>query len=485
MAFSKDQTTEPSKGSAAGALLGVCLMVLMATLDMSIVNVSLPSLVAELDTTFAAIQWVILSYVLALTCLMLTVSRLGDMFGKKRTFALGLVIFTVSSGLCGLAPSVGWLIAFRCLQGVGAAMSQALGMAIVTETAPPDRRGRAIGVIGATVSVGLSAGPSVGGLLIGLFGWRSIFFINVPLGVLAWIIFQRSTPELSPADKGARFDAAGAVTLFIALCCYCLAMTWGQDHGFGHARTLWLLAAAAVGATMFVAIEKRHPYPMLDLYLFKNIPFTLNLLMSALAFVGMSAMFVVPFYLQYALGFSPAVVGVLMVTVPLAMGVISPWAGSLADRRDPRAITLLGLCLTLAGCLAMTTITAESGWFGYVWRIIPVGLGLGFFQAPNNLAIMSNAPKERMGVASGLLNYTRVFGQTTGLPVMGSIFSLLVLGTGAASSQDMTVADPVLLAMGLQMVYGTAAVITVVNIGLGTAAWWKERKRPKTAASSQ
>lgn len=469
-------STEPT-GSPSGTLFGVCLMVLMATLDMSIVNVSLPTLVKDLGTDFAAIQWVVLSYTLALTCLMLTVARLGDMYGKKMTYAWGLVIFTVASGLCGLAPNVESLIVFRGVQGVGAAMSQALGLAIVTEVIEPERRGRAIGIIGATVSIGLSAGPSVGGVLIGLLGWRSIFLINLPVGVAAWIVFMRSAPKIPPQDKGARFDLAGAVMLFVGLCCYCLGMTYGQNLGFGAPRVLVLLSAAVAAIVAFVLIQKRTRSPMLDLSVFKNALFTLNLLMSALVFMGLAGMFIIPFYLQFALGFNPTMVGVLMMATPLCMGLISPKAGALSDKYNPRYLCLFGLLLALGGALAMTTINAETDWLGYLLRIIPVGLGMGFFQAPNNTAVMSCAPRDRLGVASGLLNYTRVFGQTSGLPIMASLFSLLVLGYGSqAGGEGLALASVEKLAGGISGVYTLGAAIMALNVGLAVWAIILERK---------
>ncbi|NMC49150.1 MAG: MFS transporter, partial [Desulfovibrio sp.] len=301
--ISPDEAEKTS--SVVLSMLGVNMMVLMATLDMSIVNVSLPTLATTLGADFATIQWVILSYVLVIACLLMLISRLGDMKGKKSIFARGLSIFTAASLLCGLAPSAPWLIAFRALQGVGAAMSQALGIAIVTEIAPPGRRGRAIGLVGATVSMGLALGPSLGGLLIDLAGWRFIFLVNVPLGLVALRIVARYMPALPPVHSGQRFDLPGAVIAAVTLGCYCLGMTMGQKTGFANMTTMCLLGLSLAGLAVFLQVERNAAEPMIDLSLFRDPLFSLNLLMSVLVFVSLSGGFIVPFFLQLAQGRTP------------------------------------------------------------------------------------------------------------------------------------------------------------------------------------
>ena len=209
------------------AMAGIGSGVFMATLDISIVNISLPTMVDALHTSFATIQWVVLSYALVLTSMVLGAARLGDMFPKKRLYLAGLIIFTIGSLLCGLAPEVGWLIGFRALQGIGAVITQALGAAIITEIFPASERGKALGVIGGIVSVGLALGPAIGGILIGVVGWRSVFLVNVPIGVLGMFIVSRYVPQLPPSRLGQRFDILGAVIMLIALVCL-----WpGHDHG--------------------------------------------------------------------------------------------------------------------------------------------------------------------------------------------------------------------------------------------------------------
>lgn len=452
-------------------------MVFMATLDMGVVNVALPTLSRELGADFALIQWVVVSYIMVIASLLLTVSRLGDMLGKKKIFNLGLLIFTAGSLLCGLAPGVGWLIAFRAVQGVGASMSQALGLAIVTEAVEPGRRGRAIGIIGATVSLGLSLGPSLGGVLLGLFGWRAIFLVNVPLGIFAWSLVQRHVPAFAPAESGQRFDLAGAVTVFAALGAYCLAMTTGQEAGFG-AGPLALLAGAGAGLAAFLAVERRLAQPMLDLSLFRNPLFSLNLLMGVLCFISLSGMFVLPFYLELAQGRGPVEMGLLMMAAPLSMGLASPLAGSLADRFGPRLITLVGLGVMIAGCLAVSTLQADTTWWGFVLRAAPFGLGIGLFQAPNNSAVMGEAPWSRLGVASGLLNASRTLGQTTGIPLAGSVFTAFVLAHAALPGRvDMALAPASALVAAVQGTYRVNAGFMALTLVLAVVAYRLDRRR--------
>lgn len=454
------------------SMLGVNLMVLMATLDMSIVNVSLPSLAHSLDTDFATIQWVILSYVVAIACLLLLISRLGDMKGKKRIFATGLVMFTAASLLCGLAPNAHWLIAFRGLQGIGAAMSQALGIAIVTEIAPPGQRGRAIGYFGATVSMGLALGPSLGGILVDLAGWRWIFLVNVPIGLVAMRIVARYMPELPPSSARQRFDVPGALIAALTLGCYCLGMTMGQKAGFDRQGALLLLGLAMLGLAVFIIVERRTAEPMIDLSLFRNPLFSLNLLMSIVVFLALSGGFLVPFFLQMAQGRSPREMGLMMMVLPICMGGFAMLSGSLSDRFGPRGLSILGLAVLGLGYLAMTGLTQTSPWWEYILRNAPIGIGIGLFQAPNNSAIMGAVPRDRLGVASGLLNYTRVFGQSTGMPLTGAIFTSAVGGLAALPSRaDLSQVPPEVLVAAFRHTNFVLFFLAMLALGLGGAVW--------------
>jgi EmrB/QacA subfamily drug resistance transporter len=463
------------------AMAGVGMGVFMATLDSSIVNISLPTMTQVLETDFATISWVVLAYVLVLTSLMLGVARLGDMFDKKKLYLGGLGLFTFASLLCGLAPSVHWLIGFRALQGLGAALTQAIGTAIITEVFPQNERGRAFGLIGTTVSTGIAIGPPVGGLLIGLVGWRSIFLVNVPVGIAALFMINRFVPS-STTRPGQRFDAPGALILFFTLASYALGMTLGEQGGFRQPMVHSLLAAAALGLVIFLFVETRLAQPMIDLRLFRNVLFSLNLLMGFLLFTSMAGMFIMPFFLQLVKGFPTEQIGLIMMANPIATGLIAPLAGSLSDRYGSRGISLVGLVSVITGCLTISTLTPDTTALGFILRMLPFGFGMGMFQSPNNSAIMGSVPRDRLGVASGLLALSRTLGQTTGMPLMGALFTTLVLAaSGLPAGTDVTTAPGPALVAGIDGTYRTAAYIILVALVLAVAALWIDTRRKRTA----
>ncbi|WP_299024963.1 MFS transporter [uncultured Thermanaerothrix sp.] len=464
-------------------LLSVGSGVLMATLDSSIVNISLPTLVKALNTNFATVEWVVLAYVLMVTALMLGVARLGDLYNKKRLYQIGLIIFTLGSLLCGLAPTITALILFRALQGIGAAFTQALGTAIITEVFPPESRGRALGIIGSIVSVGIAAGPPLGGLIIAWAGWHWVFLVNLPIGIIASLIVYRFVPNLHPGHRQEGFDAVGALVLFFTMGCYALGMTLGQDWGFSSQWPKIFLGASLVGLIVFVQVERHQPHPMVDLSLFRNILFSINLLMAFLVFIVMSGMFLMPFFLQLVQGYPTQLVGTLMMAHPVAMGIVAPLAGALSDRYGSRGISLIGLIMVVVGCLSVASIQPGISPLAFVLHLLPFGIGLGMFQSPNNNAIMSAVPRNRLGIASGLLALMRTLGQTSGLPLMGALFALQVRASAnLPPGFEVTQANPLALLAGLQGTYHIAAFVILIATLLAVLALWLDTQRRKQAA---
>jgi len=472
----RDQTLADSR--RWWAIAGLGLGVLMATIDASIVNVALPTLVEELHTDFATVQWVVISYVLVITSLVIGVARLGDMLGRKRVYTAGLILFTLGSLLCGMAPTVGWLIGFRALQGCGAVMTQALGAAIVAMIFPASERGRALGIVGSIVAVGLTIGPALGGLLIGWVGWRAIFLVNVPLGVMAGIMVGRFVPADLPGSPDQKFDPMGALVLLATLVCYAVGMTLGQKWGFGNSHVLILLIAAGVGFAFFLIVEASVAQPMINLGIFRNALFSINLVMSLLVFVALAGTFILPFFLELVLGYRAEQVGLMMMVVPVTMGIVAPTSGILADRFGPRGITLMGLAVAAAGCLSISTLDSDVAPFGYILRLTPLGLGLGMFLSPNNSAILGEAPREHIGIASGLLSLSRTLGNTSGFPLMGALFSSYVVAAAALPPVTNVTAAPVeALQIGVTGVFRIASVIVSCSAILAALAFWIERKR--------
>ena len=404
-------------------MAAVSMGIFLATIDGSIVNIALPTLVDDLHTDFTTIQWVVLGYLLTITTLMLSIGRWADMIGKKRIYAWGFVVFTLGSLACGVSTNVYMLISFRVLQAVGAAMMMALGMAIVTENFPPSERGKALGITGTIVSIGIIAGPTIGGLILGSFSWHWIFFVNLPVGIVGIIMAIKFVPDVIPGIRQ-KFDFPGAISLFISLICLLLALTVGEVSGFLSLPVLLLAAVFVLFMGIFIRVEMKSPQPMIDLGLFRNSLFSTNLVTGAITFIASAGtVILMPFYLENLLHYSPRMVGILMAVVPVFMGIFSPISGVLSDRYGTRALTIAGLGITLVGYIGITSLTLETTAWGYVLRFLPVGIGAGIFQSPNNSAIMSEAPRDRLGVASGLLSLTRTLGQITGIATLGAIWS--------------------------------------------------------------
>jgi len=407
-------------------LAAVGASILLTTIDGTIVNVALPTLEREFDTSLARVQWVPLAYLLTLSTLLLGMGRLGDMYGPKPVFMIGLVIFTAGSVLCGLAPSINWLIGFRVLQAIGAAINQALGIAIITACFPATERGKALGISGTLVSIGIVLGPALGGIIIDSLSWRWIFFVNLPIGMAGLALTWRYLLHEPPQDIE-RFDLPGAGVLFAALLVLLAALTMAQQRGFGEVLILTMFGVTVLLVLVFVLIERRAPHPMIDLTIFDNSLFTINIITSLMVFMAVAGVFVLlPFYLSNMLDYGPREVGFLIAVVSILLGVSAPVAGALSDRFGTRVIATIGLAVLAIGYLAMSRLGADTPAWAYVLAVLPFGVGMGVFQSPNNSAVMGAVPASRLGVASGLLAITRNFGQTAGIALLTALWATRV-----------------------------------------------------------
>jgi EmrB/QacA subfamily drug resistance transporter len=459
-------------------MVAVVAGVLLATIDSSIVNVAFPTLVDSLGAPFNVIQWVSLAYLLTNATFTLGMSRLGDVVGKKRLYSAGFAIFTVASALCGLAPTVGWLIGFRVLQALGSVLILALGAAILVEAFPPTERGKALGWVGTAVSIGVIIGPAVGGLIISAVGWRPIFLVNIPIGLIGTWLAIRNVPDTPPVP-GQRFDIPGTILLSGALLSLSAALTLGQDLGFSSTPILAAFGAFAVLAVSFVMVELRSASPMIQLRLFRRPMLSVSVVSGFLAFVCLAATFLLmPFYLQGVLGFPIAFVGLLLGVAPLTMGIVSPFSGSLSDRIGIRRLTLVGLSVVLVSFLVFRTFDTETTALQYLAFAIPLGLGLGIFQSPNNSAIMGAVPPAYMGVGGGIMTLTRLLGVTTGVAVLGSVWAASVAARlgGSLPPGGATAAPPEAQVAAMQTTLTIAAVIIGVAVLIGAWGLRKERE---------
>lgn len=404
----------------------IAMGIFLGTIDGSIVNAALPTLVAELDASFTAVQWVVLAYLLTLATLTLSIGRVGDMVGKKPIYTAGFALFTVGSTLCGLAPDERWLVGFRVVQGLGAAMIFALGFAILTEAFPPQERGKALGIGGSIVSVGIAIGPALGGLIIDSLSWRWIFLVNLPVGIIGTWTAHRFVPAVTPPG-GERFDYSGAATFFVTLLSVMLGLTFAQDYGFSSPASWGLLVFGVAVGAVFVRIERRAANPMLDLGLFADRLLSVNLITGWMSFIAIAGLFVLaPFYLQDVLGYDTRTMGLLLIGAPVALGVVAPVSGWLSDRIGPRPVLVVGLATMVAGYLGLNTLGVDTTGLHYIAASVPIGLGIGIFQSPNNSAVMGSVPRHRLGVTSGMLTITRITGQITGIAVLATVWTARV-----------------------------------------------------------
>lgn len=424
------------------ALTSLSLATLLASLGASVATVGLPALAQGLNASFQAVQWVVLAYLLAITTLIVSVGRLGDLLGRRPLLLAGILLFTLASGMCGLAPSLGWLIAGRALQGLGAAIMMTLTLALVGETVVKEKIGSAMGLLGTLSAVGTALGPSLGGTLLGAFGWQAIFLVNVPFGLLTLILAWRSLPvRLATMKAGKiRFDAPGTLLLAAALGAYALAMT--QGHGSFGGSNFALLALAALCTGLFVLVQTRAVSPLIPLGLFRDRLLVAGLTTHALvATVMMATLLVGPFYLSIALGLPAPLVGLTLAVGPVTAALTGVPAGHLADRFGALPLRRVGLAVMLLGCTTLAMLSPAFGTLGYVAAIMVTTLGYALFQTANNTAVMADIPTGSRGVISGLLNLSRNLGFFTGASVLGAVFAAALPTSGINAAVPETVAN--------------------------------------------
>ena len=450
-------------------LVSLSLSMLLSSIGTSIANVSLPTLAQAFDASFQQVQWVVIAYLVTITTVIVSVGRLGDITGRRRLLLIGVFLFTVASVLCGVAHTLWLLIAGRAAQGLGAAIMMALTMAFVGEAVPKAKVGSAMGLLGTMSAIGTALGPSLGGMLISELSWRAIFLINLPLGLLIFLLAHRYLPADSLRQKADRagFDYAGTLLLSLTLAAYALAMTIGRGS-FGP-RNMSLLVAALLGAGLFLFAETRAESPLIRLTMFRNPLLSASLAMSALVSTVMMATLVVgPFYLSRTLGLNAALIGLVLSVGPFFAALTGVPAGRLADRLGPPRMTLLGLIGIAAGAFALFMIPATLGIYGYTAPLIVITVGYALFQTANNTAVMTGTHPEQRGVISGLLNLSRNLGLITGASVMGAVFA------AAASTIDITTAPPEAVATGMRVTFAVAAVLILVALAIAVATYRRD-----------
>jgi EmrB/QacA subfamily drug resistance transporter len=441
--------------------------------DHGSVVVALPSISDHFNTDLPTTQWVLVGYALTISALLLPMGRMADIVGRKRVYILGFVIFTVGGFAAGMSPSVEFLIASKIFQGVGAAMTQGTSMAMVVSTFPPDQRGKALGMQMSMVGLGGVAGPAVGGFLIGVADWRWVFFGSGIMGivsVVAALIIIDSKQVGQPTGDRVGFDWLGAALSTGVMVSFLLGMTGGQRLGWFSPLIVGAFVTFVTLLTAFIWWELKAPSPMMDVRLFKRKIFTLGVSASFLSFVGMSSVrFMMPFYLQAVLGYSPAQVGLMIVPAASMMIIMGPLSGRLSDKFGIRLFTMGGMTVTMFGLILLSTLTPSSS---FIWAMVGMTMqsfGVGTFNAPNNSSILSAVEPSKYGVISGFLNLVRNSGNLVSIAVATAVVTATMGSLGYAPSlAEVSVgSDPGLIGAfnsGLNLAFRVMAGFIVIGI---------------------
>jgi EmrB/QacA subfamily drug resistance transporter len=400
--------------------------VFMSTLDSSIVNISLPAISSYFHAPLSgAVEWVVIVYLVVIAALLLSVGRLTDMTGRKHAWAAGIAIFTIGSALSGAAPSLGFLIGARALQSVGGALLFALGPAMLTSAFPPGERGQVLGLNALVVALGISAGPTIGGLITQSLTWRWIFYVNLPLGIIGFLATLRWFHDTTPRVTG-KFDPWGALALTVGLAALTLGFSFGQEWGWASLKLIVSLLIGVAALAALILIERAVPSPIIPLSMLRNRVFTSANISLILSFLALFAVgFMMPFYLEQLRGFDVLEAGLLMTPFPLTIAIVAPFSGRLADRFGTRWLAAIGLFIACVGLILLSRINAQTSIPDLTWRLAFTGLGQALFQSPNNSALMGSAPRDRQGVASGFLATGRVVGQSLSVALAGAVFASL------------------------------------------------------------
>ena len=395
-------------------LIVVIAMTFMATLDSSIVNVALPVLSQQLSVPISSIEWVAASYSMIICSTILFFGRLGDIIGKSRIFHIGTILFTLASLLCGLSTSFAMLIACRFLQGIGASAYMANNHGIITELFPRESRGKALGILVTAVAIGNMVGPSVGGMILSVFHWNYIFYVNVPFGMIVFLLGIKFLPR--GRKKQEKLDIAGSILQFMTTLLFFGSLILSQQISIFHPYITAGITASIILGIIFIYVEKKKNEPLLDVKIFKSIKFSANLGCALTSFICIaSSSILIPFYLQNALGLSPFCAGLFMMLPPLILAVCSPVFGDISDKRNPEKVIFVGLLILSLGFFLMSQLTETSSVIFFAVFVSTMAAGQAIFQTANNALIMSTCPKSKLGIVGSVNSLVRNLGQTVGI----------------------------------------------------------------------
>jgi EmrB/QacA subfamily drug resistance transporter len=403
-------------------LAAVAFGLFMIMLDNTVVNVALPSIERDLHVSIASLEWIVTAYALTFAALLITGGKLADLYGRRRIFIVGIAVFTLSSLACGLAPSAGFLIGARVVQGIGAALMSPATLSIIMATFPPKERGRAIGIWAGVSALALAIGPLVGGLIVDNINWNWIFFVNVPVGALGIVASLFFITESRDTAREQSVDLPGLATSGLGLFALSYALIEGNRHGWASGEIVGLFVAAAVLFAGFVLVEKHQRLPMLDLSLFRNGTFLGANVVALLVSLGMfGVFFFISLYVQNILGYSPTKAGAIFLPMTLLIILVAPLAGHASDRVGSRWLMAAGMTILAVSLLLYQRVGVHSDFWTLLPSLLLGGIGMALTMSPMTAAAMSSVPVDKAGVGSGVLNSFRQLGGSLGIAVMGAI----------------------------------------------------------------
>jgi len=407
-------------------LLAVGIGTFMSALDTSVVNTVLPVIRAEFNSDISTIQWVVSVYLLVVSSLLLAFGRFGDLRGHKKVYLLGFIVFISSSAMCGMAPSASGLIAFRAIQAFGAAMLAANSPAILTANFPSVQRGQALGLQATMTYLGLTVAPSFGGWLTDLISWRAVFYINIPVGLIALLLSWRFIPEDSKHKAQENFDYLGSLLFITGLILLMLSLNRGHILGWFSITILGTMILAAILLSLFYQVQLHRDSPLLDLKLFRSRIFSASVASAFLNYICIfSIMFLLPFYLLQGRELSPTHAGLILTAQPIIMAIVAPISGTLSDRIGVKIPCVMGMLFLSLGLFMLSQCNETTPVSNVVLSLFVTGFGTGVFISPNNSALMGSAPRDRQGIAAGILATSRSLGMVIGVGLAGAIFSTI------------------------------------------------------------
>jgi EmrB/QacA subfamily drug resistance transporter len=474
----------------------MCFALFMVMLDNTVTNVALPSIQRDFGASLSALEWVINGYTLTFAVLLVTGGRLGDIFGRRKVFLIGVVVFASSSAAIGLAPTEGWLVAGRVVQGIGAALMLPGTLSIISNAFPPHERGKAIGTWAGVSAIALALGPVLGGWLTEEVSWRAIFYLNVPVAILAVAVTLFAAEESRDETVSRKVDYPGIAAITVGIGALVLALVEGNAWGWGSAGVLGLLALSLAGLAAFIAIERRSSAPIVDFDFFRSRSFVgANVVAFTVSFSMFAMFFFLALYMQNILGYGPLDAGLRFLPSTLVVIVMGPIAGRLADRVGPKPLMVAGLLTISLSLLMQSRIDLQTTFADLLVPFILMGLGMGLVMSPMTTAAMNAVDRTKAGVASGTLSMSRMVGGTFGVAALGALVAAVGrskletalpqlpetarerlvdgLGSGAAASADAPAEvvrageEAFVSALSSGLVVGAAAAA----LAAGIAAW--------------